>query len=68
MADKNEDSHWMEKAFANAHGQLRAETHTPAGQDISMAALHGAERAKSLTERRQAHLAEEARGFHEKKD
>lgn len=67
MAEKKSDPDWMEKAFANAHGQLRAKTHTAAGQDISMKAIHGEERSKDLKTRREAQLAEEARRFDAKK-
>jgi hypothetical protein len=34
--------HWEAAAFANAHGQLRKATHTPAGKNISRSALHDA--------------------------
>lgn len=34
--------HWMEAAFANAHGQLRKETGTAKGKNISPSALHEA--------------------------
>lgn len=59
MAKK--DGHWMEKAFANAKGQLRRETHTPAGKKISETALNKAENSKNPTERKRANLAEIAR-------
>ncbi len=36
--------HWMAAAFANAHGQLRKETHTPAGKNISRSALEAAKK------------------------
>jgi hypothetical protein len=59
-ADKS-DAHWMEKAFANAHHQLRRKTHTKPGQNISARALKRESGAKSLKTRRQANLAMTAR-------
>lgn len=53
--------HWMQKAFANAHGQLRKKTGTKAGHKISRAALTKAEHSRSGKTRKQAALAETAR-------
>ncbi len=64
MAKKN--AHWMEDAFKNAHGQLRRETGTKAGHDISQKALTKAEHSKNPTERKRANLAEIARKSNKK--
>ena len=42
MAKKREDGHWMEQAFANAHGQLHRALGVPAGKKIGKSALHRA--------------------------
>jgi hypothetical protein len=44
--------HWMAKAFANAHGQLRKSTHTAKGKNISREALHGAVKKGGLEAKR----------------
>lgn len=59
MAKK--DAHWMEKAFANSHGQLRKETGAKPGQPISQKALAKAENSKNPTDRKRADLAATAR-------
>lgn len=47
--------HWMQQAFANAHGQLRKATHTAKDKDISRDALHAAVK-KGGKEAKQAQL------------
>ena len=60
MAEKK-DPKWMEKAFANAHGQLRKETGAKPGKPIPAAKLAKAEHSKNPTEKKRAVLAETAR-------
>lgn len=55
MATKS-DPHWMEKAFANAHGQLRRATHTKAGQKISARKLSRESKSGSTKMKRRANL------------
>lgn len=55
------DGHWMEKAFANSHGQLRKKTGTKSGSKISERKLEKATHSRSGKTRKQAQLAETAR-------
>lgn len=60
MAEKK-DNHWLERAFSNAHGQLRAKTGTKSGSKISERKLEKATHSRSGKTRKQAQLAETAR-------
>lgn len=66
MADKP-DGHWMEKAFANAHGQLRKSTGTKAGKDISSRKLNRAAKSGNVKTKRRAVLARTARKINSRK-
>ena len=48
------DEHWMEKAFANSHGQFKAKAHAAGKSTKSMAAHPGA--GASTKTKRQANL------------
>lgn len=61
MAKEKDDSHWMERAFSGAHGQLRKSTGTKKGKNISSRALGKAEKSRNPTTRKRATLAETAR-------
>lgn len=50
MAQK--PKHFAQEAFANAHGQLRAHTHTPAGQKIPLAKLRACVREGGIWAKR----------------
>lgn len=63
---KKSDGHWMEEAFRSAHGQLRSETGTKKGNDISQKALTKAEHSSNPTERKRADLAATARKINRK--
>jgi len=63
MAEKNEDGHWMEKAFSKNKGKLHRETGTPEGQKIPEKKLSAAAHSKSGTERKEANLAKIGRRF-----
>lgn len=65
MATK--DGHWMEKAFANSHGQLRKSTGAKAGQKISPRKLERAEHSSNSRTRKRAVLAETARKVNRKR-
>src|SRR6185437_7133193 len=58
------DGHWMEKAFANSHGQLHKELHVPAGKKIPAKKLNEAEHARSGLERKRANLVKIAERSH----
>jgi hypothetical protein len=58
---KEKDDHWMEKAFAHSHGQLRHEEHTPAGQNINISRLRREKKTASLHKQRQIQLVLTAR-------
>ncbi len=64
---KQEDDHWMEKAFANSHGQLRKKTGAKKGKDISAKRLHAAAHSKDPKTRKEAVLAETARKINAKR-
>jgi len=48
------NAHWMEKAFANAHGQFKAKAHS-AGKSVKEEAEHPGKNASTKT-KRQANL------------
>ena len=50
------DSHWMEKAFSNSHGQLHKELGIDPKHKIPAAALEKAAHAAMPLERRRAQL------------
>ena len=58
MADKK-DGHWMEKAFANSHGQFRKKAGVKKGEKLTEAKANKLENAKgaSTKTKRQANLA-----------
>jgi hypothetical protein len=64
MAEKK-DSHWMEKAFENAHGQLRKTTGAKPGEPIPAKKLAKAEHSSNPTTKKRAVLAETARKVNE---
>ena len=49
------NAHWMEKAFANSHGQFKAKAHR-AGKSTAEMAAHPGKNASTKT-KRQANLA-----------
>ncbi len=63
---KDKDPKWMEKAFANAHGQLRKKTGTKAGKNISSKALSKAAKSSNPKTRKQANLAKIAKKANKK--
>lgn len=63
MAEKKRDHFWMEKAFANAHGQLRKKTRTKSGHNISKRALEREAHSKNPRTKKQAVLARTARKY-----
>jgi hypothetical protein len=52
---KGSNSEWMEKAFANSHGQFKAKAHKAGKSTAAMAANPGA--GASTKTKRQANLA-----------
>jgi hypothetical protein len=62
----NTDPHWIEHAI-RSHGALHEKLDVPEGMDIPKKKFAAAEKSKSPTERRQAHLAEELEHFRHKK-
>ena len=50
-----DNAHWMQKAFANAHGQFKAKAHR-AGKSTAEMAAHSGKNASTKT-KRQANLA-----------
>lgn len=58
------DGHWMEKAFANSHGQLHKELGVPKGEKIPAKKLDKAEHSKSGLERKRANLVKIAERSH----
>jgi hypothetical protein len=67
MATKRDDGHWMERAFANAHGQLRRKTRTKTGRNISKRSLNRAAHSRNLKTKRQGVLARTARRINERR-
>jgi len=59
--------HWMQEAFANAHGQLRKKTRTKKGRNISKRALNRSAHSRNLKTKRQAVLARTARKIAERR-
>lgn len=51
------NSHWMEKAFANSHGQLRDKLGAKPGQPISKRKLYGAAHSSDSHTQHQAQAA-----------
>lgn len=64
MATKS-DGHWMERAFANSHGQLRKKTRTKNGRNISKRELNRKANSKNPRTKKQAVLARTARRINE---
>jgi hypothetical protein len=58
---KRDNSHWMERAFANAHGQLRKSTRTKSGRKISRTSLSRAAHSSNPRTKKRAVLARTAR-------
>lgn len=69
MATKKnrDDEHWMERAFAHSHGQLRKKTRTKSGRNISKRAFNRSAHSRNLKTKRQAVLARIARKINERK-
>ncbi len=60
------DAHWMEKAFANAHGQLHKALGVPKGKTIPAKKLASAANSSNTTMAKRAVLARTARNINKK--
>lgn len=59
--NEHSDPHWMEKAFANSHGQFKAKAHA-AGKSVAEMSEHPGANASTKT-KRQANLAKLGRKY-----
>jgi hypothetical protein len=63
----HDSKHWMQEAFANAHGQLRKSTRTKAGRNISKRALNRAAHSSNPRTKKRGVLARTARRISERR-
>jgi hypothetical protein len=63
----HDKKHWMQEAFANAHGQLRKSTRTKKSRKISARSLDRAAHSKNARTKKRAVLARTARRINERR-